>query len=170
MFITWRTLTVSIFFLAAHAVLASRYIIFTLLTNFRIDVEQHTAKGRIDITLETADTIYVMELKFNKSVDEALAQIEAKHYADAFKLKGKAVVIVGMNFCVEDEVNTLEWKIRWRDFARWTRNIYGDSASRFFQKGGVISNGKLFINAVLCAVFFIGWGSYCGLWHNEGCM
>ena len=88
------------------------YIIFTLLTNFRIDVEQHTAKGRIDITLETADTIYVMELKFNKSVDEALAQIEAKHYADAFKLKGKAVVIVGMNFCVEDEVNTLEWKIK----------------------------------------------------------
>ena len=116
MFITWRTLTVSIFFLAAHAVLASRYIIFTLLTKFRIDVEQHTAKGRIDITLETADTIYVMELKFNKSVDEALAQIEAKHYADAFKLKGKAVVIVGMNFCVEDEVNTLEWKIKWRDF------------------------------------------------------
>ena len=88
------------------------YIIFTLLTNFRIDVEQHTAKGRIDITHETADTIYVMELKFNKSVDEALTQIEAKHYADAFKLKGKAVVIVGMNFCVEDEVNTLEWKIK----------------------------------------------------------
>ena len=92
--------------------MTSRYIIFTLLTNFRIDVEQHTAKGRIDITLETADTIYVMELKFNKSVDEALAQIEAKHYADAFKPKGKAVVIVGMNFCVEDEVNTLEWKIK----------------------------------------------------------
>ena len=69
-----------------------------------------TAKGRIDITLETADTIYVMELKLNKSVEEALAQIEQRHYADAFKMKGKKIVRVGMNFCLKDEVNTLEWK------------------------------------------------------------
>ncbi len=87
------------------------YIMFALLTDYRILVEQHTAKGRIDITLETATTIYVMELKFNKSVEEALAQIEAKHYADAFKMKGKPVVKVGMNFALKDGVNTLEWKI-----------------------------------------------------------
>ena len=87
------------------------YIMFALLTNYRIIVESHTAKGRIDITMETADTIYVMELKFNKSADEALAQIEAKHYADAFKMSGKKVVKIGLNFSVKEEVNCLEWKI-----------------------------------------------------------
>ena len=87
------------------------YIMFALLTNYSIHVEPHTAKGRIDTTMETADTIYVMELKFNKSAEEALAQIEAKHYADAFKMSGKKVVKIGLNFSVKDEVNCLEWKI-----------------------------------------------------------
>ena len=87
------------------------YIMFALLTNYDILVEQHTAKGRIDITMETADTIYVMELIFNKSAEEALAQIEAKHYADAFKMSGKKMVKIGLNFSVKDEVNGLEWKI-----------------------------------------------------------
>ena len=87
------------------------YIMFALLTNYDILVEQRTAKGRIDITMETADIIYVMELKFNKSAEEALAQIEAKHYADAFKMSGKKVVKIGLNFSVKDEVNCLEWKI-----------------------------------------------------------
>ena len=87
------------------------YIMFALLTDYDILVEQHTAKGRIDITMEAADTIYVMELKFNKSAEEALAQIEAKHYADAFKMSGKKVVKIGLNFSVKDEVNCLEWKI-----------------------------------------------------------
>lgn len=87
------------------------YIIFALLTDYNIQVEQHTAKGRIDLTLETTDTIYIMELKFNKTTAEALAQIEAQRYADAFQLKGKAIVKVGMNFTLKDGVNTLEWQI-----------------------------------------------------------
>ena len=57
------------------------------------------------------DTIYVMELKFNKSAQEALDQINAKHYAQAFALKNKEIVKVGLNFSVKDEVNTLEWVI-----------------------------------------------------------
>lgn len=87
------------------------YIIFALLTDYNILVEQHTAKGRIDITLETADTIYVMELKFNKSAQEALDQINDKHYAQAFALKNKEIVKVGLNFSVKDEANNLEWVI-----------------------------------------------------------
>ena len=87
------------------------YIIFALLTDYNIQVEQHTAKGRIDLTLETTDTIYIMELKFNKTTAEALAQIEAQRYADVFQLKGKAIVKVGMNFTLKDGVNTLEWQI-----------------------------------------------------------
>ena len=87
------------------------YVIFALLTDYNIIVEQHTAKGRIDITLETNSTIYVMELKFNKTAQEALDQINAKHYSDAFKMKEKEIVKVGVNFTVNDEVNTLDWVI-----------------------------------------------------------
>ena len=87
------------------------YIIFALLTSYDIRVEQHTAKGRIDIVLETKTTIYVMELKLNKSAKEAMDQINAKHYADAFKMKGKEIVKVGMNFALENEVNTLTWVV-----------------------------------------------------------
>ncbi len=85
------------------------YVIFALLTDYNIAVEQHTAKGRIDVTLETATAVYVMELKFNKSAREALEQIDDRRYAAAFKLKGKLVVKVGMNFALKDGVNTLEW-------------------------------------------------------------
>ena len=85
------------------------YILFALLTDYRIVVEQHTAKGRIDITLETDSIIYVMELKFGKSAQEALEQIGSKRYDKAFAMKSKKVVKVGLNFAVKDEVNTLEW-------------------------------------------------------------
>ena len=87
------------------------YVIFTLLTSYDIRVEPHTAKGRIDISLETKNIIYVMELKLNKSAQEAMDQINAKHYADAFKMKGKEIVKVGINFALENEVNTLTWVV-----------------------------------------------------------
>ena len=87
------------------------YIMFALLTHYRITVEQHTAKGRIDLTMETKDTVYVMELKFNKTAQEAMDQINSKRYAEKFKLSGKNVVKVGLNFSVKDEVNTLEWVV-----------------------------------------------------------
>ena len=86
------------------------YIIFALLTNFRILVEQHTFRGRTDITMETKDTIYVIELKFNKSAQEALDQINNKHYADGFALRGKTMEKIGMNFMIdEDKTIVLDW-------------------------------------------------------------
>lgn len=86
------------------------YIIFALLTNFRILVEQHTFRGRTDITMETKDTIYMIELKFNKSAQEALDQINNKHYADAFALRDKTVEKIGMNFMIdEDKTIVLDW-------------------------------------------------------------
>ncbi len=85
------------------------YIIFALLTDYSILVEQHTATGRIDLTLETTTAIYVMELKFGKTTAEALAQIEARHYADAFLQKAKPIRKVGMNFTVNDGMNVQEW-------------------------------------------------------------
>jgi len=87
------------------------YIVFALLTNFRINVEQHTAKGRTDITMETDDFAYIIELKFAGSAQEALEQINSRRYADAFALQGKTVVKVGINFEVKDDVCEIEWAL-----------------------------------------------------------
>lgn len=87
------------------------YIVFALLTHYRISVEQRTAKGRTDITLETADHIYIMELKFDKTAEEALAQINNNRYADHYALSGKKVIKVGLNFDVKEERNLTEWII-----------------------------------------------------------
>ena len=68
------------------------YIIFALLSNYSIIVEPHTAKGRLDVMMETRETIYVMEMKFDKSADEALQQINDRKYADSFAHRGKPAV------------------------------------------------------------------------------
>lgn len=87
------------------------YVIFALLTTYRIQVEQRTAKGHTDITLETRDRIYIMELKFDKSAQEALEQIKKSDYARAFVLKEKPVTLVGINFNVKEERNFTDWII-----------------------------------------------------------
>ena len=87
------------------------YIIFALLTDYRILVEQRTAKGRTDITMETQNHIYIMELKFGKTADEALAQINANHYADAFAMSDKKIIKVGIGFDIKDERNITEWRV-----------------------------------------------------------
>ena len=87
------------------------YVVFALLADYRILVEQRTSKGRTDITLETQDSIYIMELKFGNTADEALAQINANHYADAFAMSNKKTIKVGIGFDVKDERNITEWKV-----------------------------------------------------------
>ena len=52
-----------------------------------------------------------MELKFNKTAEEALQQINDKQYADAFALQNKPVVKVGINYTIKEKVSTLEWVI-----------------------------------------------------------
>ena len=85
------------------------YIIFALLTNYSIIVEPHTAKGRLDVMMETKDTIYVMEMKFNKTAKEALEQIIDRKYAESFAHRGKPIIKVGLNFSQKDGVSTLDW-------------------------------------------------------------
>ena len=85
------------------------YIVFALLTDYRIRVEQRTAKGRTDMTLETKDHIFVMEMKFGRTAEEALQQINAKRYAEAFALSGKQIVKVGIGFDVDKERNITSW-------------------------------------------------------------
>ena len=87
------------------------YIVFALLTDYRIAVEQHTLKGRTDLTLETRDHIFIIEVKFDGTAADALKQINDRRYADAFALSGKKIVKVGINFNVKDERNLTDWTV-----------------------------------------------------------
>ena len=53
--------------------------------------------------------IYVIELKYDKSADEALQQIEKKGYARKYALEGRPVTKVGLAFS-SAERNITEWK------------------------------------------------------------
>ena len=55
------------------------YVVFSLLGRY-VQMEVRTAKGRIDMVLQTATDLYVMELKIDRPAREALAQIDTKDY------------------------------------------------------------------------------------------
>ena len=73
------------------------YIIFSLL-GYYVDVEVRTPRGRVDIVLRTKTTLYVMELKLDKSAGEAMEQIDLKNYPERFALCGLPVVKVVVSF------------------------------------------------------------------------
>ena len=72
--------------------------ILTTLCGYHVEIESHTNKGRMDMTVKTKDYIYIFEFKFNKSAEEALAQIDEKGYAEPYKFDGRNIVKVGVNF------------------------------------------------------------------------
>lgn len=86
------------------------YIIFTLLGAY-VDVEVHTAKGRIDLVIRTQSNLYLMELKLDGTAREALEQIDLKRYADRFALCDLPITKVGVNFSTSLTSNVIKYKI-----------------------------------------------------------
>lgn len=60
--------------------------------------EYHTSEGRVDHVLQTDRYIYVMEFKLEGSAEEALQQIETKHYARPFEADSRQLFKIGINF------------------------------------------------------------------------
>ena len=85
------------------------YVMFSLLTHYRMQVEVRTHTGRIDAVLETARRIYVIETKLDGTAQSALRQINDNGYADAYKGAPKPVTKVGISFTVKGEANFAEW-------------------------------------------------------------
>ena len=65
------------------------------MTNEHVEVEKPTAKGRIDVVIESDDYVYVMELK-RGTTDEAAAQIEDRHYLDAYAADPRKVIALAV--------------------------------------------------------------------------
>lgn len=84
--------------------------ILTTLCGFYAEVEEHTSKGRMDMTVRTDRYIYIFEFKFNASADIALKQIEDMGYADKFKEDSREVIRIGANY--SSEVRNIDsWKV-----------------------------------------------------------
>ncbi|HBN43133.1 MAG TPA: hypothetical protein DD441_07565 [Parabacteroides distasonis] len=85
------------------------YLIFSLLGQF-IQVEVESAIGRADIVLRMPETLYVFELKFDKSAEEALRQIDEKSYLIPYTTNGLRLIKVGINYDSSQRTIT-EWRI-----------------------------------------------------------
>ena len=87
---------------------AMLYVMFSFL-NMYVYSQVRVATGRMDILLETDDTVYVMELKMDSTPEQALKQIDDKGYAIPWQADEKQVVKIGINFSSKDR--TIEnWK------------------------------------------------------------
>ncbi len=73
--------------------------------------ESHTSEGSIDIVVRTDDYIYVIELKYDKSAEAALRQIEEKHYCRKYLTENRKLFKIGVAFssktrCIENWIIT----------------------------------------------------------------
>ena len=87
------------------------YLVFTLMGQF-VQTEVHSAMGRADCVVTTADSIYIFEFKLsgNGSAEDALNQIKKNNYAAQYKADGKKVVLIGAGF--EEAMRTIKnWKV-----------------------------------------------------------
>ena len=82
---------------------------FTLMGEF-VDVEVHTPTGRVDMVMKAKDTLYLIELKIDKSAEAAMRQIDLKEYAGRFSLCGLPTVKVGITFDTAKRTIS-DWKI-----------------------------------------------------------
>ncbi|MGP1445467.1 ATP-binding protein, partial [Treponema sp.] len=86
------------------------YLVFTLMGQF-VQTEVHSAMGRADCVLKTADSVYIFEFKLsgNGSAEDALNQIKENGYAEKYKADGKKIVLIGSSF--DEETRTIkDWK------------------------------------------------------------
>ena len=87
-------------------------LIYAALMGFGADVsaEDQTSDGRMDIALKVPHAIYIIELKYGKTAEEATDQIIVKNYAVRFAADKRPVWAVGMNIS-QDRRTIDQWKI-----------------------------------------------------------
>ena len=94
-------------------------------SSFRVNTEDRTNLGRIDLVLKSDTSVYLFELKVNSSAQAALEQIKEKKYYEKYlniqvaatddragtqKAQLKEVLIIGVNFSLEER-NVTDWVV-----------------------------------------------------------
>ena len=85
------------------------YIVYKLL-GFYVKAEYHTSEGRVDMVLQTDKFIYIMEFKLNGTAEEALQQINDKHYSRPFETDSRKLFKIGVNFSAQTR-NIEKWLV-----------------------------------------------------------
>ena len=73
------------------------YLIFNLMGAF-MKVEEDSAIGRADAVVYMPDAVYVFELKYDGSAEEAIQQIDDKGYLIPYSADGKRLFKIGVNY------------------------------------------------------------------------
>ena len=84
------------------------FSLYMMFAKADVDLMPSLAVGSPDAVIKTKKTIYVFEFKYDQSAEEALAQLRAKHYADAFASDGRRVYYVGVNYNPAADVRTID--------------------------------------------------------------
>ena len=84
------------------------YVVFSLL-NSKVDTEVKSVLGRADVVIKTKNDIYVLELKVDDTVDNALSQIDSKGYAIPYEADGRAITKCGVTIS-SDARNITHWR------------------------------------------------------------
>ncbi|MDO5130692.1 MAG: AAA family ATPase [Prevotellaceae bacterium] len=85
------------------------YIIFSLL-NSKVNTEVKSIKGRADVVVKTKNDIFVLELKVDDSVDNALSQIDSTGYAIPYESDGRKISKCGVSISSEAR-NITHWRV-----------------------------------------------------------
>ena len=85
------------------------YMVFSML-NSTVDTEVKSILGRADVVIKTKTDIYVLELKVDDTVENALAQIDDKGYAIQYEADGRKVTKCGISISSEER-NITHWRI-----------------------------------------------------------
>jgi len=87
------------------------------MTGWRVVSELQNVCGRSDVVVASKDSVFIFELKMDKSqpfeqvAEEALAQIDANGYSQRFAVSGKAMYKVALVFSSEGK-GLLGWKVK----------------------------------------------------------
>lgn len=84
------------------------YMVFSMLNSI-VDTEVKSILGRADVVIQTKTDIFVLELKVDDSVANALAQIDSKGYAIPYAADGRRITKCGVSIS-SDARNLIHWK------------------------------------------------------------
>ena len=74
------------------------FLAFMVFARAEVNSEEQHSLGRPDSVVKTEKQIYIVEFKYGKSAEAALAQCRERRYADAYAADGRRVVYVGVNY------------------------------------------------------------------------
>lgn len=87
-------------------------VLYAALMAFGADVqaEDMTSDGRMDIAMKLPDAIYIIELKYGKTAEEATSQVLTKDYAVRFSADARPVYAIGLNIS-QDRRTIDQWQV-----------------------------------------------------------